>query len=109
MSWWKRRRRGDALTQINTLLAGIRYRLFVAGPRAANRRFDHAIQDQTVAFFHAFVALHRKLASSWKLFQAAAQFHAQALMAVMLYHVEALAFLKHRREPDVKLVESLAS
>lgn len=49
------------------------------------------------------------IANSQKLFQAAAQLHAHAFKALMSYQVETLAFLKHRCEQDVKLMDDLAA
>src|SRR5687768_11725838 len=48
------------------------------------------------------------IANSQKLFHAAAQLQAHAFKAVMSYQVETLAFLKHRCEQDVKLMDDLA-
>lgn len=49
------------------------------------------------------------MASSRKLFYVAAQLQAQAFKVVMRHQVETLAFMKHRCEQDVKLVENLAA
>ena len=49
------------------------------------------------------------IANSQKLFHAAAKLQAYAFKAVMSYQVETLAFLKHRCEQDVKLMDDLAA
>ena len=49
------------------------------------------------------------IANSQKLFHAAAKFQAHAFKAVLSYHVETLAFLKHRSEQEVKLMDDLAA
>ena len=49
------------------------------------------------------------IANSQKLFHAAAQLQAHAFKAVMSYQVETLAFLKHRCEQDLKLMDDLAA
>lgn len=49
------------------------------------------------------------IANNQKLFYAAARLQAHAFKAAMNYQVEALAFLKHRCEQDVKLMNDLAA
>jgi hypothetical protein len=49
------------------------------------------------------------IANGQKLFHAASKLQAHAFKAVMSYQVETLAFLKHRCEQDVKLMDDLAA
>ncbi|MCV3205470.1 phasin family protein [Mesorhizobium sp. YC-39] len=46
-------------------------------------------------------------ANAQKVFLAAASLQAHAFKAVMRYHIETLAFLKHRYEQDAKLADDL--
>lgn len=48
-------------------------------------------------------------AGGQNLFQATAQLQVHAFSAAMRYQIEALAFLKHRCEQDVKLVNDLVA
>lgn len=47
------------------------------------------------------------IATGQKLFHAGAHLQAQTFKALMRYQIESLAFLKHRYEEDVKLVDEL--
>lgn len=47
------------------------------------------------------------IATSQKLFLAGAHFQAQTFKALMRYQIETLAFLQHRYEEDVRLVDEL--
>jgi len=47
------------------------------------------------------------LTSSHKFFQAGTQLQAHLIKSAMRYQIEALAFLKHRCEQDVRLIDDL--
>jgi hypothetical protein len=66
-------------------------------------------QTEIAAFAPPVYPAMPALVNGQKCFLAAARLQAHAYQAMMRYQIEALAFLKHRCEQDVKLAEDFAA